>query len=123
MRSFNNLFVSSGCPHCREVLPVVREINKKLPLKKRIKINNIRNERDSRVFFFPVIKKMRYQEGTAMDTPHLSLAKIDKSGKIVEEINIKGSYGKEIMNAFLHGYLNDEFIDEWKDSYEEELNS
>lgn len=115
MKQFKKLFVARECPNCKKQKPVILELNRILPIHKRFSINNVRNTDEFNVHFFPIIKKINFT-----GTPHLSIGEI-KFGKIIEKIRILGGYSKESLRAFLYGYLNEDFLEEYKDIYELEL--
>lgn len=120
MIKFNKLIASSQCLHCRAVSKIRRKLNRKLPFSNRISRDNIKDSKSFNVLRYPIAKKLEYEDEEELGTPHLTLGKI-KNGQIIEDISIRGEYDKDIMLAFLNGYMNSEFTPGWKGTYEEEL--
>lgn len=117
MKRFNVLYTTRECPHCIEMKPQVIEINKILKKVKSDMAIEIRNLKDLDHYKLK-IDKTAVQIGIG-NTPHLIISKI-VGGRIVEDINIKGSYLPECFKPIIFGYLNDE-LGEYKDIYEEEI--
>jgi hypothetical protein len=120
MIKFNKLVASGGCPHCRSVSRVRKKLNRKLPFANRISRDNIKDAKNFNVIRYPIANKLKYKDEEELGTPHLTLGKI-KDGQIIEDISIRGEYDKDIMIAFLNGYMNNEFNPGWKGHYEEEM--
>lgn len=117
MKPFNKLFRTRNCPFCREVIPEIIRINKKIPKIKRIEIINIKDLDRFKINFYRVTIGLNIDK-----TPHLILGYI-KNGKIIERVNIMGGYISEVLRPTLEGYFNDEMLEEYKDSYEGEIDN
>jgi len=115
MKKFKMFIHSSECSHCRKEIPVIRKINRKFEERgKGIKFLNIRDSENFGIVVYPIIKILNYEGEDKLHTPHLSFGEI-KNGKMQEHINIKGHYESDILDAFLNGYLNNEFSEDFKE--------
>ncbi len=120
MIKFNKMIKSTGCMHCRAVQKVLRKINRKLAFPNKINKDNIKDTVKFNVIIYPIANKLTYEGEDKLGTPHLTLGHITK-GQIIEDISIRGEYEKDIMVAFLSGYMNKQLIPGWQDVYADEL--
>ena len=88
--------IKSGCPHCREVLMPIENINMKLPIGKRIQVMDLKHFELFGIRDFPIAEKMPKFSGY----PHVHL----------DNFSVTNILNKKQISAFLEGYFQQDKI-------------